>query len=130
MARINYKPDHGGLREIGSSAAMGAACLEVAQRLAGNAEAVGHGTYEAERSTVTAGWRNERRAGAVVRESRQDWQDWRDAILVRVLHSMTLSRGSTESETDIVTYTRRDGTERQATRAQANAWMNSRLENR
>lgn len=88
MARSNYKPDHGGIREIGSSTAMGAACLEVAQRLAGNAEAVGHGDYEAERSTVTAGWRNEHRAGAVVRESRQDWKDWREAILVRVTRSM------------------------------------------
>ena len=130
MARTKYTPDHGGLREIGSSSAMGAACFEVAERLAGNAQAVGEGDYKAERSIVTAGWRNERRAGAVVRESQHEWQDWRDAILVRVLASMAISRGVPESDTDIVTYTRRDGTERQATRAQANAWMNSRLENR
>jgi len=88
MARSNYTPDHDGLREIGSSAEMGAACFEVAQRVAGNAQAVGHGEYSAERSVVTAGWRNERRAGAVVRESRQDWKDTRDAILVRVTEAM------------------------------------------
>lgn len=93
MARSNYKPEHDGIREIGSSAAMGAACLEVAERLAGNAQAVGSGDYKAERSTVTAGWRNERRAGAVVRESRQDWKDWRDAILVRVTRSMGVRGG-------------------------------------
>jgi hypothetical protein len=88
MARSNYRPDYGGLREIGSSSEMGAVCLTVAERLAGNAQAVGSGDYSAERSTVTAGWRNERRAGAVVRESRQDWEDWREAILVRVTRSM------------------------------------------
>jgi hypothetical protein len=93
MARTNYTPDHGGLREIGSSSAMGAECLAVAQRLAGNAQAVGDGDYGAERSTVTAGWRNERRAGAVVRETRQDWEDWREAILVRVTRSMGVRGG-------------------------------------
>lgn len=88
MARGNYKPDHGGLRDIGSSAEMGAACLAVAERIAGNAQAVGEGDYGAERRTVTGGWRNERRAGAVARETRQDWEDWREAILVRVVRSM------------------------------------------
>lgn len=127
----NYQADDDGLRVIGTSTAMGAEMLSVAERIAGNAEAVGHGKYEAERATVTAGWQNERRSGAVVRESRQEWRDWRDAILVRVLASMAISRGDrTESDTDMVNYTRRDGTQRQATRAQANAWTNSRLENR
>jgi hypothetical protein len=92
MARSKYKPDFSGMREIGSSAEMGAACLEAAQRMAGNAQAVGSGDDVAERSTVTAGWRNERRAGAVVRETRHDWKDWRDAILVRVARSMEVRR--------------------------------------
>ena len=88
MTRSNYTPKHDGLREIGSSSEMGAACLSVGERLAGNAQAVGEGDYKAERSIVTAGWRNECRAGAVVRESRQDWEDWRDAVLVRVTEAM------------------------------------------
>lgn len=88
----NYQADDDGLRQIGQSAAMGAEMLSVAERIKGNAEAVGHGDYEAERATVTAGWQNERRSGAVVRESRQDWKDWRDAILVRVVRSMEVRR--------------------------------------
>jgi hypothetical protein len=90
MARSNYKPDYGGLREIGSSTAMGAECLAVAERLAGNANAVGEGEYSAERATVLGGWRNERRAGAVVRGREDDWEDWREAILVRVTRSMAV----------------------------------------
>ncbi|GAP53964.1 hypothetical protein AHiyo6_05290, partial [Arthrobacter sp. Hiyo6] len=43
---------------------------------------------EAAPTTVTAGWANERRAGAIVRESRKDWRDTRDAILLRVADSM------------------------------------------
>ena len=117
------------MREIGSSAAMSAEMVSMAQRIGGNAEAVGHGDYEAAPSTVTVGWANERRAGAVVRESRKDWRDWREAILVRVLDAMSIRRGGpSRPETEMVTYTRRDGSQRQATRAQANAWMNSRVE--
>ena len=86
----NYRADDDGLREIGSSSAMSSAVVAVGQQLAGNAQAVGSGDYEARPSTVTAGWQNERRSGAVVRESRQDWRDWRDAILVRVTRSMEM----------------------------------------
>lgn len=71
---------------------MGAEMVSVAERIAGNAQAVGSGDYETAPSTVTVGWQNERRAGAVVRESRQDWRDWRDAILVRVTRSMETRR--------------------------------------
>lgn len=84
----NYLADDGGLRDLGTSKAVGDATLAAAQRLAGNAAAVGRGTYEAAPATVTAGWANERRAGAVVRESRPDWRDTRDAILLRVARSM------------------------------------------
>jgi hypothetical protein len=80
--------DDAGLRELGTSAAVGAATLAAAQRLAGNAQAVGKGDYTAQSTTVLAGWANERRAGAVVRESRRDWRDTRDAILLRVAQSM------------------------------------------
>ena len=84
----NYRADDDGLRQIGQSAAMGTEMVSVAERIAGNAEAVGSGDYEAKPATVTVGWQNERRRGAVVRESDPDWRDSRDAILVRVLQAM------------------------------------------
>lgn len=84
----SYMADDSGLRALGTSADVGAATLAAAQRLAGNAQAVGRSTYEAAPATVVAGWANERRAGAVVRESRKDWRDTRDAILLRVADSM------------------------------------------
>lgn len=89
----HYKADDGGLKDLGTSSATGAATLAAAQRLAGNAQAVGRGEYTAEPATVLAGWANERRAGAVVRESRRDWRDTRDAILLRVADSMRVRGG-------------------------------------
>lgn len=77
-----------GLRELATSSAVGDATLAAAQQMAGNAQAVGRGEYEAAPATVLAGWANERRAGAVVRESRKDWRDTRDAVLLRVADSM------------------------------------------
>lgn len=84
----HYKADDDGLRQIGSSTAMSAAVVAVAERLAGNAQAVGDGDYDAKPSTVTVGWQNERRSGAVVRESNPHWRDSRDAILLRVTAAM------------------------------------------
>lgn len=86
----NYMADDAGLRDLATSSAMGAAALSAAQRLAGNAGAVGRGTYEAKPATVTAGWANERRAGAMVSESKPDFRDSRDAILLRVADSMAV----------------------------------------
>jgi hypothetical protein len=83
-----YTPDDYGLRKLGQSTEMAKATLEVAQRLAGNANAVGDSKYEAASTTVTAGWANEKRAGAVVRESEPHWRDWRDGILLRVTAAM------------------------------------------
>lgn len=85
---MRYRPQEAGIREIAQSTAMSAATLEVAERMAGNADAVGDSTYEAENQTVTAGWANERRAGAVVRESTPHWRDWRDGVLLRVANAM------------------------------------------
>ena len=87
-----YSPRNAGVREIAQSAQMGAATLAAAQRLAGNANAVGDSTYEAASATVTAGWANERRAGAVVRESTHHWRDSRDRILLRVAGAMGVRR--------------------------------------
>jgi hypothetical protein len=85
---VSYRPDRDGLRDLGQSPGMSAAMLEAAERLAGNANAVGESTYEAARTTVTAGWANERRSGAVVRESERDWRDSRDRVLLRVRDAM------------------------------------------
>ncbi|MCZ9884149.1 hypothetical protein [Arthrobacter sp. B2a2-09] len=84
----SYMADDSGLKDFGTSKAVGDATLAAAKRLAGNAQAVGRGEYEAAPSTVTVGWANDRRAGAVVRESRADWRDTRDAILLRVAEAM------------------------------------------
>lgn len=90
LHKINkvYSADDSGLKDLGTSSAVQAATLAAAQRLAGNAQAVGRGEYEAAPATVVVGWQNERRAGAVVRESRKDWRDTRDAILLRVADAM------------------------------------------
>jgi hypothetical protein len=87
---VSYRPDDDGLRQIAQSSGMKAATLAVAQRMAGNANSVGDSSYEAESATVTAGWRNERRAGAVVRESNPHWRDSRDRILLRVRDAMSV----------------------------------------
>lgn len=87
-----YKPDDFGLRQLAQSPGMAKATLEVAQRFAGNANAVGDSTYEAANATVTAGWANEKRAGAVVREVKRDWEDSRDAVLLRVAAAMKVRR--------------------------------------
>ena len=87
-----YKPDDYGLRKLGQSRDMAAATLAVAKRMAGNAQAVGDSTYEAENQTVTAGWANEKRAGAVVRESEPHWRDWRDSVLLRVAAAMKVRK--------------------------------------
>jgi len=84
----SYSADDSGLSELGSNSKVAAAALDAAKRLAGNAEAVGRGKYEAKPATVTVGWKNEQRAGAVVREVDPDYRDARDSILLRVMASM------------------------------------------
>ncbi|MBD1541023.1 hypothetical protein G9E11_01880 [Arthrobacter sp. IA7] len=87
-----YEPLDNGLKKLGQSDAVGKAVLDVAQRLAGNANAVGDSTYEAAPSKVTAGWNNEERAGAVVREVDHHWKDSRDRILLRVAEAMKVRK--------------------------------------
>jgi hypothetical protein len=85
---VKYKPLNDGLRALGTSAKVGSASLSAAQRMAGNANAVGDATYEAAPSTVTAGWANEKRAGATVRVVTPHWRDSRDRVLLRVADAM------------------------------------------
>lgn len=88
-----YKADDDGLKELSRQSGVQEAVLEVARRLAGNAEAVGRGTYEAGPATVTAGWSNELRGGAVVRETVPEYKDARDSILLRVADAMKVRSG-------------------------------------
>lgn len=91
----NYKADDTGFKQILNSSKMSAASVDAAQRIAGNAEAVGRGTYTAAATPVRAGWANETRAGATVSASPDnDWRDTRDRVLLRVLDAMT-TRGRT-----------------------------------
>lgn len=87
-----YEPIESGLAKIAQSPEMGKATLEIAQRMAGNANAVGDSTYEAVPSTVTGGWANNHRSGALVREVEQDWEDWRDRVLLRVAEAMKVRK--------------------------------------
>lgn len=87
-----YEPLDIGLKKLSQSPEIAKATLEVAQRMAGNANAVGDSTYEAVPAKVTAGWNNEQRAGAVVREVERDWKDSRDAVLLRVADAMKVRK--------------------------------------
>ena len=83
-----YVADDSGLRSIGAASAAGAEALKAAQAIAARADATGRSDYSAAPAIVTVGWQNERRAGAVVRETRRDWRDVRDTVLLRVLAGM------------------------------------------
>ena len=90
----SYRALPQGLRELGGSSAAGDACLSVAVVMAGNAQAVGDSTYEAASVPVRAGWNNESRSGAVVREVEPHWRDSRDEILLRVAEQMRVRNPS------------------------------------
>ena len=88
----NYRSIDAGLREIGQSAGMGAETLRHAQRIAGNAEAVGRGSYAAQPEPIRYGMPEGPRAGAVAYESQRHWDDVRDAVLKRTTDSMAVRR--------------------------------------
>lgn len=85
-----YIADDGGLAEIAMDSPMKKVTLDVAEKMAGNANAVGESTYDAESTIVRAGWNNEPRQGAVVKEVTRHWRDSRDAVLVRVTQNMAI----------------------------------------
>jgi hypothetical protein len=124
-----YLADDSGLRDLGLDDAAGSIALAAAELMAAAAIQSGKGDYVAAPTIVTAGWANERRSGAVVRESRHDFRDSRDAILLTVLDNMAM-RGSGIGSVDpgkrLVKYTRKDGTTRMATAAQAAHWGRGR----
>lgn len=83
-----YEPFNSGLRSLAQSREMGQITLSAARNLAGAAGSVGRSTYSADPYTVTAGWRNESRAGAIAYESDRDFRDARDEILKRTANAM------------------------------------------
>ena len=88
----NYRSIDTGLREIGQSAGMGAETLRHAQRIAGNAENVGRGSYAAQPESIRYGMPEGPRAGAVAYESQRHWDDVRNAVLKRTTDSMAVRR--------------------------------------
>lgn len=62
-----YVSNAAGWRELGRSSGVQGATMQAANRIASAARQVdSEGTYSVTRATVTAGWDNELRAGAVV----------------------------------------------------------------
>lgn len=93
MAR-KYKSVAVGLKAIGKSSALQAVAVSAAQDLAAEANRRDpSGRYESGPKTVIAGWSNEHRAGAVVREGTPSWKGRRDRTLARVAGLMK-ARGS------------------------------------
>lgn len=107
-----------GIKQLGASAGVGAQTLEAARKISGGANAVGDATYSYASTPVRAGWNNELRAGAVARVQEPHWRDSRDAVLLRVTAAMSIRT----EHSDRVVYTRKDGTTRSATKAQAANW--------
>lgn len=70
MARaVTYRPEVRGLAQIGTSREIGQLSMEGGRRIAATAKRDNPtGEYSVTPATVTAGWRHERRAGAMVTE--------------------------------------------------------------
>lgn len=91
MARkglTKYKPRKDGLKALGQSSAMSKAMMQEARDIAGVAQSAGSSEYGARPTVVTAGWDNERRAGATAYESKMHWDDWNNSVLKRTAAAM------------------------------------------
>lgn len=88
-----YKPMNVGLTELGMSSWMKGVTAEAGREMEAMANKSGHSTYESESRVVRAGWANEPRYGAVVREIDRDWRDSRDRTLLTVAESMRIRGG-------------------------------------
>lgn len=90
----SYRPIDAGLKSIGQDPKLGAVALSAAKSISAAAnQADPSGKYEAVSKTVIAGWANERRAGAAVREVNPSWKGRRERTLARVAGLMK-ARGS------------------------------------
>lgn len=88
MTKARYQADSKGLAVVGRSQAMSNAMLSYARDVAAVAASVGSSEYGAKPATLTSGWNNERRAGALAYESKYHWDDWRNAVLKRTAAAM------------------------------------------
>lgn len=85
----NYKPDTRGIAEIARDPRLGAVCVSVASAGAALANQVDpDGAYRAAGRTVSAGWRNESRAGAVIAQTGSSWAAERNRVLVEVARQL------------------------------------------
>lgn len=89
----NYLADDRGFREIGMSSDMSEMMMDVGDRIAGNARAVGESEYGTSAITLPVGVENEIRQGVSVHETKAHKNDWRDRILLRVVEAMQITRG-------------------------------------
>lgn len=90
----SYRPIDAGIKVIGQSPQLGLAAVSAARSLSAVVSAADpSGNYEASPKTVLAGWANERRSGAVVREVTPSWRGRRERTLARVAGLMK-ARGS------------------------------------
>lgn len=83
-----YMADDQGFKQVGRSRKMSAAMVEYARDVAAVAQSAGSSEYDAKPVTVTAGYSNEQRAGAVAYESKYHPDDWNNAILKRTAAAM------------------------------------------
>ncbi|OMH30651.1 hypothetical protein [Tersicoccus sp. Bi-70] len=83
-----YRPDNAGLSRVARSSQMQAVCLDIAKQIASSANESGRSTYEAAAEKVRTGWKNEARAGAVVREKTHHVKDSLDRRLIEVTNLM------------------------------------------
>ena len=90
----NYQAEDEGFQSIGLSPQMARHMKAVGDGLAGDAQAVGDSTYDAELTTVRMGWMNKPRAAVDVSESNRDWRDSRDRILLRVVEAKASAKRS------------------------------------
>ena len=88
-----YTPNSRGTREFMNSQMVGTAMRGVADQLAGQANTAGRSRYEVRELTVAGGWGNTSRAGAEVYESRRDYRDVRDRVLVNVSRQFYMRAG-------------------------------------
>lgn len=80
-----YKSVDAGVKALGASPQMGKVALQAAREIEAAANRSNpKGKYEASPKTVLAGWANDRRAGATVRETGPAWRGARERTLTRV----------------------------------------------
>jgi len=119
--KVRYEPDRNGLREVAREPWIQAVALEGAAKIAAWARQDDpRGGYDTGSATVTAGWDNERRAGAQVAETKRG-----DGANLRTLMRAPAAVGF-EDPGRKMRYTTKDGRTIYATQAQIDNWTRGR----